>query len=147
MQIRSKDFNIDPHKSGSVRSFSKNIHLPLIYGGFKGFYCIVLLLNIGQLIIVCVSGLTAHLWKFGYSALSAANSHTHRVRSSATADHSSPQPSDCLTQALPEQSLSTHLFVFCKYLQFSIDFSIQLIFVWFFPCAPCILKVNFLVVG
>ena len=33
----------------------------------------------------------------------------HCVRRSITADHSSPQPSDCLTQALPEQSLSTPL--------------------------------------
>ena len=58
------------------------------------------------------------LWKPG-AALSAADSYTHCVRRRATADHSSPQPSEHLTQALPDQSLSTHLFVFVNILCFS----------------------------
>ena len=46
---------------------------------------------------------------------------TPSVWEGATTDPSSPQPSHCFTQALPEQSLSTH-FVFCKYLILSIYF-------------------------
>ena len=39
----------------------------------------------------------------------APDSYTHCARRSAAIDHSSPQPSDCLTQALSEQSLSAHI--------------------------------------
>ena len=51
----------------------------------------------------------ARLWK-PRAALSAADSYTHRVRRSATADLLFPQTPDFLTQALPQQSLSTTFF-------------------------------------